>query len=436
MAKMVPCPAGSDCPVKSKRHRMDSQQYQVCLGYSKHIKAGKVNSVSSFSDEFSGSVEPIDTEGLNEDLYDIARSLNERFDNIYSGSTSLPYDYLFLQADLETDMDWSEDEIKDSVIAVEMSDILLESPDGALSDKQKKKIHELHDKLSDRPLLTPGKKYAWCYGVTDFPDDYSRNKRWASRGIADMILAEADRVERTPEELKQKREEKAVHSPRMTGLHESIMDLFNMEDPYGEYGSNADEYLPAAINEYVNADSDTSRLDNLGECDMYVLDPYERVAKALKDNDNLYNMAVFPDKHLAPKLEEYGVNNVFVSPFYNNRELGNVYTVKMPNGNTMSFSMYEHRNSDDIIINGKQDWDGEELPYASEYKHDYIASFRYNDRDGAADSLAKLLKEAQEGDVPEIAQPDNNMSGEDHEVNLNEPVPGSEEWYKNNFPGR
>ena len=64
---------------------------------------------------------------------------------------------------------------------------------------------------------------------------------------------------------------------------------------------------------------------------------------------------------------------VNVSSFNNGREYGLVYTVDTPSGDKRSFSVYEHRNSDSIIINGKTNWNkNEDLPYAADSKNIYI----------------------------------------------------------------
>ena len=60
-----------------------------------------------------------------------------------------------------------------------------------------------------------------------------------------------------------------------------------------------------------------------------------------------------------------------------------------------TYCIYEHRNSDDIIINGKSGfihYNGE-LPYASDDKYTYLASFNYNQHYECAEKLANLILE-------------------------------------------
>jgi len=68
---------------------------------------------------------------------------------------------------------------------------------------------------------------------------------------------------------------------------------------------------------------------------------------------------------------------ICVSCFQNGREMGLTFT-NLDSNSEMTYCVYEHRNSDDIIINGKKNWTGfaGDLPYIGKTKYDYIASFR------------------------------------------------------------
>lgn len=76
-------------------------------------------------------------------------------------------------------------------------------------------------------------------------------------------------------------------------------------------------------------------------------------------------------------MERADVSNVTVSSFYNSREWGNAYTVMTPDGSTRTFSVYEHRNTDSVIINGKTNWKGSdvELPYVEDNKYSFLQKF-------------------------------------------------------------
>lgn len=61
--------------------------------------------------------------------------------------------------------------------------------------------------------------------------------------------------------------------------------------------------------------------------------------------------------------------------------------------NIKTFCVYEHRNSDQIIINGKEGyicWNGE-LPYNSDSKYDYLGQAGYEEYDKATDILVALI---------------------------------------------
>lgn len=90
---------------------------------------------------------------------------------------------------------------------------------------------------------------------------------------------------------------------------------------------------------------------------------------------------------------------ILVGAFTNCREVGLTFYVASINGvyfdnkKTKTFCIYEHRNSDDIIINGKEGYvncNGD-LPYNGDSKYDYLASVPYKDYDLAANALVNLI---------------------------------------------
>lgn len=131
-----------------------------------------------------------------------------------------------------------------------------------------------------------------------------------------------------------------------------------------------------------------------------IVPKHDKLMAALENENQLYLSTVFVDKELKKAMETKNIKDgsVGVASFYNTREWGNVYTVTQPDGNKRSFSVYEHRNSDDIIINGKTNWEGDhELPYSGDSKYKYFGSFDYNRPDQAAESLARWIEAAQDG---------------------------------------
>ena len=83
---------------------------------------------------------------------------------------------------------------------------------------------------------------------------------------------------------------------------------------------------------------------------------------------------------------------ISVGTFTNCRECGLTFMVM---GKTsFTYCVYEHRNSDEIIINGKKGCisvNGD-LPYIGDTKYDCLAKFNYNQYYEAAEKLRELIK--------------------------------------------
>ena len=86
-------------------------------------------------------------------------------------------------------------------------------------------------------------------------------------------------------------------------------------------------------------------------------------------------------------------SNVYIGTFTNLRECGLTYMC-YDKGRTFTFCTYEHRNSDGIIINGKEGLvcANGELPYGGN-KWDCLASFNCGEYEQAGMKLAELIKE-------------------------------------------
>lgn len=99
------------------------------------------------------------------------------------------------------------------------------------------------------------------------------------------------------------------------------------------------------------------------------------------------------NQELSEVLEEKDIS-VDIHALQNGREQGFSYSVLKHGKDLKSFTWctYEHRNSDQIIINGKEGYltSSGDLPYAGD-KWKYIACFGYNDYSKAADALAKEI---------------------------------------------
>ena len=93
-----------------------------------------------------------------------------------------------------------------------------------------------------------------------------------------------------------------------------------------------------------------------------------------------------------PDLKEI---DVVIGAFTNCRECGLTFLVMGKDAKSFTWCVYEHRNSDQIIINGKEGYitiNGD-LPYGWDSKYQYIADFDYNQHYEVAEKLAKLIIE-------------------------------------------
>ena len=95
-----------------------------------------------------------------------------------------------------------------------------------------------------------------------------------------------------------------------------------------------------------------------------------------------------------PEIKEY---DIIVGCFTNCREVGLTFFPTGKNGKSLSnsktFCVYEHRNTDDIIINGKKgciSLSGD-LPYIGDNKWNYLTEAKYGEYDKATDLLVKEI---------------------------------------------
>lgn len=121
-------------------------------------------------------------------------------------------------------------------------------------------------------------------------------------------------------------------------------------------------------------------------------------------DQRLYLTLAFPSLELDKSLAKEGVDRtkVEVKPFlYKAKEIGNTYTTTEPNGTKRTFFVYQYRNSDEIYVNGKTNWDGKEPPYTfNENPRSGFFSTKWKDYASTATYLAAVLKGAQDGSLP------------------------------------
>jgi len=86
---------------------------------------------------------------------------------------------------------------------------------------------------------------------------------------------------------------------------------------------------------------------------------------------------------------------ISIGTFTNCRECGLTFAVFAENGETFTWCVYEHRNSDSIIINGKDGYitlNGD-LPYCSDNKWQYLGASGCGEHQATADKLANMIIE-------------------------------------------
>lgn len=171
--------------------------------------------------------------------------------------------------------------------------------------------------------------------------------------------------------------------------------------------------------------------------DSYIFEGKDALRDRISHDNALYMRTAFPEQELKSKMEEIGINNVSVSPLNNGREVGLAYTVITPNGDIRTFSVYEHRNTDSIIINGKTNWQPGELPYTADHKEAFFAELPPENRKEAADTLCYYMSQAQKGELEDDVTLANKVERRDWGNILSESVPGFKEYAeKNDIPIR
>lgn len=166
---------------------------------------------------------------------------------------------------------------------------------------------------------------------------------------------------------------------------------------------------------------------------------------SLNNDQQVSAVMEFPEKYLEPVLDELNVDNVSVSPFNNGREFGLVYSVMNPEGSTRSFSLYEHRNTDSMIINGAENWNRTQSdygPYSKDNrgrssKDNFFAEFAYGtDKRQVAETLGYFLKSAQKGSLGNDQELIDKAEHVDWRAILSNSVPGFKEWIEERNPDK
>lgn len=222
-----------------------------------------------------------------------------------------------------------------------------------------------------------------------------------------------------------------VEATGFVGLSEAQKVAVGTANMYDSIGNSALNSLENTLNRISNGEElDYSNSEYArGESEStYERPKHDRLMHFIENNSQTYLATAWAENELHSEMVKQGVENVKVDSFYNTREWGNVYTVDHPDGGNMSFSVYEHRNSDAIIINGKKNWDGEELPYVADSKYEFFAEIPGDDKVKAAQILTYFMKETQKGEIQDEATLANSAMRIDWVSVLSEKIPGFGKW--------
>lgn len=242
--------------------------------------------------------------------------------------------------------------------------------------------------------------------------------------------------------------EREVNSSLIGGREAQLENLRKFNDPGYEHmkgrkyaGDSVENYFDSTLNRIIAGENYKPFDDRVDS--HHLVPKHDQLMHILQSedeggNNQLYMATVFPDKELKEEMDRAGISNVSVSSFYNSREYGNAYTVMTPDGDTRTFSVYEHRNTDSIVINGKTNWKGSdvELPYTADSKHEFFAEIPYGERKQAARTLTYFMKNAQNGTLEDDQYLSNNAPRRDWNAILSEQIPGFKDWHEENFPAQ
>lgn len=379
--------------------------------------------VAQKSYEITMEAEGIDIDAVDERMSKLLNPKTARENNIIS----YMYDNVF-----RDENDWTANEKENFLITEKVAKILDKDH---VSEKDFEKVNELISML--RPKKKRYKRSGWSSNdpvyrdeyLTEIPKVMSIRKQWEQE-------THELRIPRDRSDLQE-----VFHNP--DELNKAHRNFIEDNSVYGETNFGDEKYVDDALNRVAAGDKLTLKADQYDDLDMdfswetALMNSDQKVfALVSKDEDGrLYNQKAylalaFPENELKDALKEAGVKNVKIDSFTNGREVGNIYTVYQPDGNTRSFSVYEHRNSDSIIINGSTNWskESEELPYASNHKNGFFAEISYSDTKRAAGTLAYFMKEAQKGELEDDATLVNKAERLDWNAILREQLPGFKEW--------
>lgn len=336
-----------------------------------------------------------------------------------------------LQRALDWEEPWTDADLANMETIVKLADVVERAP---FRKKDQQEAERLVKQLIPAKIY-PKAKGGWSTNDTTWR---ARDKMLNSLGESLLKRRIFDHMVYDPAE--------PLGNDRLLG-YEETRDAFleaTNHPPYDTYkGARfgpVEPYFKEAIARVVRGDTpiDPEHTDDHAS----LLPPAERIFNALHPEsplfeNKLYMTSVFPVRELKDEMERTGLDGVTVTPFYNGREWGNVYTVIEPDGATRSFAVYEHRNTDSIIINGRKNWKGQgELPYTADSKDEFFAEFGPQDHKRAASALVFFMTRAKQGELDRDKHLAAGAPRRDWEAILSEAIPGFKEWSEKNFGPR
>lgn len=323
-----------------------------------------------------------------------------------------------------------------------------------------REIKEAYDEIERINNPSGSRRGVIVYSTSSTPDEKRRkaalveraNRGWTVLQDTDEDLEKLQR--RTEELTGNVAPERPGPPPQIMGLRDAQKALFVSQNLIGTTSNNdrkfftqgdPEAYLDESLNRF-HAGHVPHEIE--GDTQGVTRSSRDKFLYALTDSSNhmvstsaTYATYVMPERELKEELERLELEDVWVSPLLNGREEGLVYTVLTPTGDSRSFSVYEHRNTDSLVINGQTNWDPIESPHGpygggqKRGKNDFFAEVASGDYKTTARTLGYFLKEAQAGRLEDDITLANNAEHRDWNAILSESIPGYSDWLKENERG-
>ena len=395
-------------------------------------KNGKATTVYRKSGDAARSLPTVTAPAAVDDFSDAdALALVKQLEERLVRPNSMDWDSITweLGAIRDWEHEWTDAEKRNLRAIAELTDVLDTTP---LTDEVEDDARDIIASLEPAVLPQQDGRGGWSSSAPHAENWRARDKTLHS--LANDLL-----IRRMADDISYEPVNEFPTNPRMMGLEDAQKEVFaSLNHPsYNDAGKtnmgDVEPYLQESIARAVRGDTAPSWLP--AETNKSLLPESERVLYSMTPNNSgevkdrqLYLSLVFPVKELKTEMDRVGIDNVSVSGFDNGREWGNVYTVMTPDGSTRSFSVYEHRNTDSIIINGTTNWDGKESPYASDSKRKFFGEFAADEHVRAAQSLTFYMMQAQKGELTDDEDLVRNAPHRDWNAILDESIPGFKEW--------